>query len=281
MAAAVVQWPLGLMGRTGDTISLFALSAIDPAAAASGIVLTEGVNQTGSYSGTTNAALTGVYRAWLINSAGTKIAIGYVLMSDDTSIHLVIEDVPEARVNTGPISISIRVLDDNGDPLISAIVWLIFNTNTYHAITDSNGIAILSPYDGANTYNVRINAGSRLHFSPVDLVVTEDIAVTYSMITETLTPSTNGKVTGYLYAEDGEGNYISNITHYLQLIEAPRGDVGRSFTTPIRTAISNNVGLVQFTNITPDCTYEVWINSSKKSSFIVPKTSFRIATCKS
>ena len=280
MAAAVIEFPLGLVGLTGGTVSLFSVATLNPAAAASGIAMTDGTTDTGVYSGTTAAALTGTHKAKFFNSGGALLGFGYVVMDDTTSIHRVVDN-PAVTDKTGPISISVEVLDNNGDPVESAVVWLIFNTNTYHAATNSNGKAILSPDDGANTYNVRIDAGSRLHFSPVNLTVTGDIEVTYNMVSETLATSTSPKVTGYLYAENGEGVYIANITHYLQLIETPRGDVGRSFTAPIRTAVSNNVGLVQFTNLTPDCIYEIWINSAKKSSFIAQRTSFRIATCKS
>ncbi len=103
MAAAPIEFTVGIAGLTGATVSLFDLSSIDPVAAVSGVAMTDGTNEPGTYSGTTTAALTGVHRAYFKNSGGVNVDVGYVVMSDDTAIHRVVStsDVADKTGLTG------------------------------------------------------------------------------------------------------------------------------------------------------------------------------------
>jgi hypothetical protein len=88
MAAAVVEVYLGITGLT-LTVDLYPLGS--DTVGASGIALTEATNRKGLYTGTTAAALAGEFQAF-IKTGTTVVGLGYVVMSDDTAVHRVVDN---------------------------------------------------------------------------------------------------------------------------------------------------------------------------------------------
>lgn len=98
MANAVIEANIGITGLT-LTVDLYPLGS--DTIAASAVVLTEATNRKGLYTGTTAAALTGLHNAFL-KTGTTVVGIGFVVMSDDTDIHRIV-DTPAVTDKTGLI----------------------------------------------------------------------------------------------------------------------------------------------------------------------------------
>lgn len=96
MAAAVIEANVGITGLT-LTVDMYPIGSDTVAAAA--ISLTEATNRKGLYTATTTAALIGLHNAFL-KLGSTVIGTGYVVMTDDTSVHRIVDN-PSVTDKTG------------------------------------------------------------------------------------------------------------------------------------------------------------------------------------
>lgn len=68
-------------------------------------------------------------------------------------------------------------------------------------------------------------------------------------------PSDPGFVTGYSHCYDEKGKFAVGVTVQLQMTSLP--NAGLSFSTNIRSEISDENGIVSFTNLVPGATYNL------------------------
>lgn len=145
---------------------------------------------------------------------------------------------------SGSIVVSITV-NDGTNPIQNARVTFTVNASVYSAITNSSGVATLSPNEGAATYGVAITAAG-YQFTPTTLVVTGTMSHTYSMTLISITASSPPEVTGYLTCLDQLGNALAGVVHILTITGPPNGTTGISYSKTPRSAQSDSNGLVQF-----------------------------------
>ena len=86
MANAIVESLLG-SGLGTLTLKLFPSGSDTIANWASGDTAAESTNRKGHYAWTVTEGLTGLHTAHISNSGGVLIGIGYVWMTDDTTVH--------------------------------------------------------------------------------------------------------------------------------------------------------------------------------------------------
>ena len=173
---------------------------------------------------------------------------------------------------TGARAVQITVLNSLGAPIQSATVRFSRTGQTFTSQTNASGIALLSLDDA--TWTVSITA-SGFSFSPTSLTVSSNINQTYSMVTEGggLIPSLPGSVTGYWVCLSQLGIAESGVTVNLKVVDFSKRQSGIALDETIRTGVSGSDGVVQFNNLTPGVTYEVWRGSStKRFQILVPST---------
>ncbi len=73
--------------------------------------------------------------------------------------------------------------------------------------------------------------------------------------TVVIPPSDPGFVTGYSHCYDEKGEFAVGVTVQLQMTSLP--NAGLSFSTNIRSEISDENGIVSFTNLVPGATYNL------------------------
>ena len=156
----------------------------------------------------------------------------------------------------GVNDVTITVTDNVAAPLQGARVTLVFNGITrYSAVTNINGIAIVSPNEGDGTYSVRI-ACSGYAFTTTTLAVVGDTSHTYAMTVNAVTPSDPTFVTGYTTCRDEFLDVQAGVSHSLRIIELPTGMLGSTIDTTVRVVESVAItGRVEFINLIPGATY--------------------------
>lgn len=120
MATATIEIDLGVTGQT-LTLTLFPAGS-DTVTAVSGSALTEATNRKGTYALTTTAALSGLHKATVFNGA-TIFAIGVVWMSNDTTVHHVVDsaDVLAVQDAAGYVAVPGSPMDLINSPNATAI----------------------------------------------------------------------------------------------------------------------------------------------------------------
>jgi hypothetical protein len=173
---------------------------------------------------------------------------------------------------TGARAVQITVLSSTSVPIQSAIVRVSRAGQTYTALTNVSGIALFSLDDA--TWTVSITA-TGFSFSPTSLAIASNTNQTYSMVTEGggVIPSVPGSVTGYWICLSQLGVVEPGVTVNLKVVDFSKRQSGIALDETIRTGVSGSDGVVQFNNLTPGVTYEVWRGSStKRFQILVPST---------
>jgi len=154
-----------------------------------------------------------------------------------------------STLGTGARTVTITV-DDGTDELENAFVRLTNGAETYAGNTSAAGVIVFSVDDA--TWTVAITK-SGYSFTPTTLVVNGDETQTYSMTGYTLTPSSPGNVTGYLYCYSELGVVEQYVD--VELVVYTADIDGYGFDQAVRTSTSDATGLVEFTNLVPGMTY--------------------------
>jgi hypothetical protein len=151
---------------------------------------------------------------------------------------------------TGARTVAITV-NDGTTALESARVRFSKGAESYVGSTNASGLISFSLDDG--TWSVAISLAGYT-FTPTTRVVDGDETQTYSMTLVTVTPSEAGKVTGYWYTLDEDGEVEASVDIEMRVVSS--GLTGTAHDATIRTATSDSSGLVQFTNLVKGTKYE-------------------------
>jgi hypothetical protein len=182
-----------------------------------------------------------------------------------------IADIKQAlqeSVGTGARTVTVTV-NYSGNPVQNAIVRMTKNAETYIAVTNASGQAVLNLNDG--TWVVGITAAN-LIFAGASLVVDGTETVTYSMTAgENVTPSSPPYTTGYWTVLDLNGAIQPNAQVVIQAANPPKDSTGLVMEDAPRTGTANGSGVVSFTNLVKGATYVVYrSNSTRKFNVLVP-----------
>jgi hypothetical protein len=184
-----------------------------------------------------------------------------------------IADIKQAlqeSVGTGARTVTVTV-NYSGNPVQNAIVRMTKNAETYIAVTNASGQAVLNLNDG--TWVVGITAAN-LIFAGASLVVDGTETVTYSMTAgENVTPSSPPYTTGYATVYDLNGVPQGSAQVSIQASSPPPGSTGIVMEDAVRTATANANGVVQFSNLVRGATYIMYrTGSTRKFNVTVPAT---------
>lgn len=241
MATATIE--VTLSGLTGFTLTCDLYPRGSDTAAVSGLALTEATNRKCTYTTTTTAGLTGWYLC-VVKEGTTVRGTGMVLMSDDTSVHIVSEGDPATSTGTGPYTVVVKVTDGT-NPLQNAVVRLTLNPGNYYTGTgtDVNGLETFNI--GAGTYTVAISCGGYT-FAGDTYEVTGDTAdpVEFAMtIKAAPAPSDPSLSTGSLTVLGTDGLPEQGVEIYVRY-KSGSGDAGFAYSSSITTLTSDVDGLV-------------------------------------
>ena len=173
---------------------------------------------------------------------------------------------------TGARAVQITVLSNLAAPIQGATVRLSRAGETFTAQTNVSGVALFSLDDASWTVSI---TASGFSFVPTSLTVNSNINQTYSMVTESggVIPSLPGSVTGYWTCLSQMGVAESGVTVNLKVVDFSKKQSGIALDEAVRSGVSGSDGVVQFNNLTPGVTYEVWRGSStKRYQILVPST---------
>ena len=156
-------------------------------------------------------------------------------------------------------------VDDGTDPIQDATVRLTSSTESFVAVTNASGIALLAVDGGSWTVSI---AKSGASFTPTTLVVSGNTTQTYSMSVTAITPSEVGFATGYAYTYDEDGTIQPGVEIHCICQSVPGTGVVMDGVT--RTVASDENGLVQFANLIQGAKYELRRGSSGARYVVVP-----------
>lgn len=168
---------------------------------------------------------------------------------------------------TGTRSVTITV-NDGTNPIQGASVRIALNSaDNQVGTTDANGqVAFSSAADGTYTVSIRAPGYS---FTPTTLAVSGTVTHTYSM-TQLVTVSDPGFVTGFATCYDGDGEPASDVTITMSAYKAGSAS-GVIIDDAARTAVSDATGLIQFPNLVPGWSYK-FITNNKTVIKAIPST---------
>ena len=165
-------------------------------------------------------------------------------------------------------------ITDGANPIQNAVVNLTVNASVYSGATNSSGVVVLSPNEGAATYGVKMRAGG-YQFTPTTLIVTGNQSHTYSLTRYIPNPSSVGLVTCSIYARDELFAPLAGVQFSLRLQSLPSGDAGNHPRRNPRVVASNITGLAEFVDVLPGASYSL-SDGGNSISFVAPNTNFFI-----
>jgi hypothetical protein len=216
-------------------------------------------------SGTSYAAgnLTGTCH---VPAAGS-VALGVAVDNTTGTAVLTEANVVAAISGNGPYTVTIRAVDDAGEPIQGARVVLSRSGQTRSGDTDADGESLLGCV--AATWTVMIEA-SGFVFAPTTLAVSANTEQEYELSAIALEVSEPGKVTGYAYVYDSAGalNPGQEVS-----IKTVRSTVSSGvYAGVVRTVAANASGLAQFPNLFPGNTYAVKYGDGDWFNVDIPST---------
>jgi hypothetical protein len=179
MAATPVEIMHGVSGLTNVTLTLFPRGS-DAIANGAGEPLSEQTTRKGVYRATVDEALSGLHEAYMVDGSGNVLYVGVIDLVDSTAVQTVGElahAITQSVGGLGARTVTITV-DDGTDPLESASVRMVKNSESYLLSTDANGQCVFNLDDG--TWTVSITRPG-YQFAGTTLVVNGSESVTYSM----------------------------------------------------------------------------------------------------
>ena len=156
-------------------------------------------------------------------------------------------------------------VDDGTDPIQDATVRLTSSTESFVAVTNASGIALLAVDGGSWTVSI---AKSGASFTPATLVVSGNTTQTYSMSVTAITPSEAGLATGYGTAYSELGVVEEGVEVTCSCIAVPNG-TGLVLDSASRSAVSSAAGYIEFTNLIRGAKYKITRGEGDRT-FIVP-----------
>jgi len=203
------------------------------------------------------------------DSSGIRDAIGMGEANLDIQLRAISGDIA-SHIDTGDGARTVHVLVNDGtSPLENASVRLTEGANTFILETSVAGSGTFNLDDA--TYDVALTKVGYT-FSGTTLVVTGSTSKTYSMSATIITPPPNATTsTGLVHLYDHMGVLEVGATASVQITSGPGGS-GIGYDRKIWKEISNSAGLVQFSGLIREATYDYWRGSSKteKVSIVVP-----------
>ena len=237
-------------------------------------------------SGHTEAGSYGATDEWAGQISGQVIADALLLASSGVAaagsvmdyLDSILEDtgttLPGLIAATGTgARVVVITIDDGTNPLEAARIRLTQGVETYVGSTNANGQVTFNVNDA--TWTIAITKAGYT-YAGTTLVVDGDKAPTYSMTAISFTASTPGQFTGqsmgWVYCYDENGDAESGVTIDIQQTATPETD-GYAFDTAIRTATSDETGLVEFAGLWIGATYQVRRYSGSWHSVTIPNSS--------
>ncbi len=185
---------------------------------------------------------------------------------------------------TGSVPVTITVTDGT-NPIQAANVNLLVNASHYFVLTNSSGVAVLTPNEGGSSgtpvvYTVQITA-SGYQFTPTTLTVAGATSHTYAMSQISITPSTLPLVTGYLVAYDSAGNALAGVSHTVRYVAPPVGDTGSSFPKlPTWDVSTGSNGVAQWVGLIAGAQYTVRRGTGPEVPFTASTSgTFKLPDC--
>ena len=145
---------------------------------------------------------------------------------------------------SGSYNVTLTITDGT-NPLPNATVTLAINASRYTAVTNSSGVAVLTPTEGNGTYTVSLTAIG-YQFTPASLTVSGNTSHSYAMAQITITPATAPAATGWLVVtqSDGVTPEVGQIVNF-RMIAVPPDSTGLAPDPTIFPVTSIAGGMVQ------------------------------------
>lgn len=255
MATATVE--ITLPGLTGFTLSL-QLYTYQTDTLVHTIALTEETNRKGTYRGTQEDPMPGIYHARCVEGTTTR-GEGYVALTNAAIVHTVLgmpdpatltkqeeilTELAEHNTGAGTGARTVAVTVNDGSTLLqNAKVRMTEGVNTYLVSTNASGVAVFNLDDA--TYTVGITK-SGYTYSGTTLVVDGNESPTYSMTQNMPTPSANparSNLTITCYDEYLDPEPGAIVT--LQMVVVPTGDTGGSFDLKDIPLVADENGVIE------------------------------------
>jgi hypothetical protein len=163
----------------------------------------------------------------------------------------------------------VLTVTDGTDPLESARVRVTKGATTFVATTNVGGTVTFNLDDGTWTVAITLFGYS---FAGTNLIVNGDEAETYAMGIVVIPPSGAGRLTGFLYTYDENGEEEANVPVTLEAIKIPATVTGIALDGLPRTETSAIDGLTVFTNLFNGVTYRLTRGDGIPVRITVPLT---------
>jgi hypothetical protein len=170
---------------------------------------------------------------------------------------------------TGARTVNITV-QLSGAPVQGAKVRLTKAGETYLGTTNVSGIATFNIDDGSWIVSI---TSPNTTFAGAVLAVSGTVNQTYSVTAIAITPSSPGNVTGYWLVLGANGLPETGVTMSMQAVSTEHGSTGLAIDTATRTAVSDAVGVAQFSDLTPGVRYQAWRGTGAKVYVTIPADS--------
>jgi hypothetical protein len=170
---------------------------------------------------------------------------------------------------TGARTVNVTV-QLSGAPVQGAKVRLTKAGETYLGTTNVSGIATFNIDDGSWIVSI---TSPNTTFAGAVLAVAGTVNQTYSLTAIAITPSSPGNVTGYWLVLGANGLPETGVTMSMQAVSTEHGSTGLAIDTATRTAVSDAVGVAQFSDLTPGVRYQAWRGTGAKVYVTIPADS--------
>jgi hypothetical protein len=170
---------------------------------------------------------------------------------------------------TGARTVNITV-QLSGAPVQGAKVRLTKAGETYLGTTNVSGVATFNIDDGSWIVSI---TSPNTTFAGAVLAVSGTVNQTYSVTAIAITPSSPGNVTGYWLVLGANGLPETGVTMSMQAVSTEHGSTGLAIDTATRTAVSDAVGVAQFSDLTPGVRYQAWRGTGAKVYVTIPADS--------
>jgi len=170
---------------------------------------------------------------------------------------------------TGARTVNITV-QLSGAAVQGAKVRLTKAGETYLGTTNVSGIATFNIDDGSWIVSI---TSPNTTFAGAVLAVSGTVNQTYSLTAIAITPSSPGNVTGYWLVLGANGLPETGVTMSMQAVSTEHGSTGLAIDTATRTAVSDAVGVAQFSDLTPGVRYQAWRGTGAKVYVTIPADS--------
>jgi hypothetical protein len=158
----------------------------------------------------------------------------------------------------------------SGTPVQGAKVRLTKAGETYLGTTNVSGIATFNIDDGSWIVSI---TSPNTTFAGAVLAVSGTVNQTYSLTAIAISPSSPGNVTGYWLVLGANGLPETGVTMSMQAVSTEHGSTGLAIDTATRTAVSDAVGVAQFSDLTPGVRYQAWRGTGAKVYVTIPADS--------